>query len=65
MSDGPERRARRIRAKVALCALAREMAISAPYLVDLERGFRPFSPELQERHDRALAKLKNPTMASV
>ena len=54
------------RSQVSLRALAREMDISAPYLLDLEHGNRRFSSELQERHSEALQKLsrKNPALAS-
>ncbi len=62
---GPEKRKLRERAKIGLRALAREMGISAPYLIDLERGHRGFSAEMQERHADALEKLtkKNPALA--
>lgn len=65
MNQGPQKRRLRERAKIGLRALAREMGISAPYLIDLERGHRSFSAELQERHTEALTKLttKNPALA--
>ena len=64
MSDGPQRRKMRERAKLSLRTLAHEMNISAPYLLDLERGYRRWSADLLERHDDALAAIakKNPAL---
>lgn len=47
-------REKRRRLGISLRALAGFMGISAQYLHDLERGFRPMNPELHGRHAQAL-----------
>lgn len=59
-TDTPQRDAR-LKAGVGLCALARAMRISAPYLLDLERGHRTFSDRLLALHGRELKKLSDKT----
>lgn len=56
---GPQKRILREKAQIGVRALARAMGISAPYLIDLERGHRRFTEELQALHDDALATLTN------
>jgi len=65
MSEGPKKRNLREQAKISLRALAREMGISAPYLLDLERGWRPWNEGMQQKHASALTALtkKNPALA--
>lgn len=64
MSEGPKKRQLRERAKISLRALARQMTISPQHLLDLERGFRNWSDDMQQRHTAALEQLtkKNPAL---
>ena len=52
----PNYRALRKRRGLSLRAVAREMGVSAPFLCDVERGFRRFSPEMADRYAAALKK---------
>lgn len=63
MNSIPWRKQRK-QVSVTLRALACEMKISHVYLLDLERGRRPRSPALEQRHSDALAAIakKNPTL---
>lgn len=54
---GPAKRKQRIKAGVGLRELAREMRVSAMYVVDLERGTRRFTEDMKGIYDNALTKL--------
>jgi transcriptional regulator with XRE-family HTH domain len=54
---GLQKRILREKANIGIRPLAREMGITAPYLIDLERGYRRFNDELQARHADAITRL--------
>lgn len=60
MKDLQILRARRQRHGVGLRELARAMAISAPYLREMELGTRRLTPAMRKRHRAALATFKQP-----
>lgn len=55
-SVGQTLRAERKRARFGLREVAREMAISAPYLHDLEHGRRAWTQELIDRYRQIISQ---------
>ncbi len=54
---GPQLRLRRKTLNLSLTEIASALGISAPYLWDMEHGYRPMSDAYRQAYGRALARL--------